>query len=192
MISMSESSAAMPGVAVIGNGYWGKNLVRTFHGLGVLRAVCDPSSAALEQAQASFGVKTWASVDSILHDPEISAVAISAPATQHYRLAREFLLHGKDVYVEKPLALHVDEGQALTEMAEQRGRVLMVGHILQYHPAILELKNLIRSGALGKIQYIYSSRLNLGKVRTEENILWSFAPTTSPPFCICWTSCHIR
>jgi UDP-2-acetamido-3-amino-2,3-dideoxy-glucuronate N-acetyltransferase len=173
---MSESSAAIPGVAVIGNGYWGKNLVRTFHGLGVLRAVCDPRSAALEQAQASFGVKTSASVDSILHDAEISAVAISAPATQHYRLAREFLLHGKDVYVEKPLALHVDEGQALTDMAEQLGRVLMVGHILQYHPAILELKNLIRSGALGKIQYIYSSRLNLGKVRTEENILWSFAP----------------
>src|SRR5262249_11339367 len=106
----------------------------------------------------------------------IDAVVISAPAVQHYDLARRAIVAGKDVYVEKPLALHAVEGWQLASLAAEQKKILMVGHILQYHPAILELKKLIREGELGQIQYIYSSRLNLGKLRTEENILWSFAP----------------
>jgi UDP-2-acetamido-3-amino-2,3-dideoxy-glucuronate N-acetyltransferase len=166
----------VPNVAVIGNGYWGKNLVRNFHALGVLKVVCDTRPEALEEAHAQFGVNTCYSPEAILNNPEIQAVAIAAPAVQHYELAKACLLAGKDVYVEKPLALRVEEGQELVKIAKARGRILMVGHILQYHPAILKVKELIRSGELGRMQYIYSSRLNLGKLRSEENILWSFAP----------------
>ena len=166
----------LPNIAVIGNGYWGKNLVRNFHALGVLGCVCDTDLNALQQAQAQFQARICASVDQLIRDPEIQGVAIAAPAVQHYRLAKECMLAGKDVYVEKPLALRLEEGQELLEIAKSRGRILMVGHILQYHPAILKLKELISGGELGRIQYIYSSRLNWGKLRTEENILWSFAP----------------
>jgi UDP-2-acetamido-3-amino-2,3-dideoxy-glucuronate N-acetyltransferase len=166
----------LPNIAVIGNGYWGKNLVRNFHALGVLKCVCDTRSEALDEAHRLFGVKTCSSLDDLVRDPETQAVAIAAPAVQHYEIAKRFLLAGKDVYIEKPLALRVEEGEELVELAESRGRVLMVGHILQYHPAVIKLKELIGSGELGRIQYIYSSRLNWGKMRTEENILWSFAP----------------
>ncbi len=166
----------LPKIAVIGNGYWGKNLVRNFHALGVLKCVCDSRAGALQEAHAQFGVDTCPSLKTLLHDPEIQGVAIAAPAVQHYELAKECLLAGKDVYVEKPLALQVDQGQELVDIAGDKHRILMVGHILQYHPAILKLKELIDSGELGRIQYIYSSRLNWGKLRTEENILWSFAP----------------
>jgi UDP-2-acetamido-3-amino-2,3-dideoxy-glucuronate N-acetyltransferase len=165
-----------PNFAVIGNGYWGKNLVRNFHALGVLKLVCDTRPERLAEAHATFGVRTCRSLDPLLESSDIQAVAIAAPAAQHYELAKECLLANKDVYVEKPLALKVEEGQELVELAEARGRILMVGHILQYHPAILKLKELIGTGELGRLQYIYSSRLNLGKLRSEENILWSFAP----------------
>jgi UDP-2-acetamido-3-amino-2,3-dideoxy-glucuronate N-acetyltransferase len=166
----------LPSIAVIGNGYWGKNLVRNFHALGVLKCVCDSRAEALQEAHAQFGVDTCSSLETILDDPEIQGVAIAAPAAQHHELVKECLRAGKDVYVEKPLALQVDQGQELVDIAEKAHRILMVGHILQYHPAILRLKELIGTGELGRIQYIYSSRLNWGKLRTEENILWSFAP----------------
>jgi len=166
----------LPKIAVVGNGSWGKNLVRNFHALGVLKSVCDSRTEALQQAHKQFGVDTCFSLDSLLHDGEIQGVAIAAPAAKHYDLAKKCLLAGKDVYVEKPLALHIEEGQELTEIAERHNRILMVGHILQYHPAILKLKEMIGTGELGRIQYIYSSRLNWGKFRTEEDILWSFAP----------------
>jgi UDP-2-acetamido-3-amino-2,3-dideoxy-glucuronate N-acetyltransferase len=166
----------MTNVAVVGSGYWGKNLVRNFHELGALAAVCDTREDVRESVEAAYGVKTFESFDSLLDDAGIDAVVIAAPAAQHYALARKALLAGKDVYAEKPLALHADEGRKLVELARQRQRILMVGHILEYHPAVLELKRRIDTGELGKIQYISSSRLNLGKLRTEENILWSFAP----------------
>jgi UDP-2-acetamido-3-amino-2,3-dideoxy-glucuronate N-acetyltransferase len=166
----------LPNIAVIGSGYWGKNLVRNFHALGVLKCVCDSRAEALQEAHRQFGVNTCFSSDSLLRDKEIQGVAIAAPAARHYDLAKKCLLAGKDVYVEKPLALHVEEGQELTDIAERHNRILMVGHILQYHPAILKLKEMIGTGELGRIQYIYSSRLNWGKLRTEEDILWSFAP----------------
>jgi UDP-2-acetamido-3-amino-2,3-dideoxy-glucuronate N-acetyltransferase len=165
-----------PKVAVVGAGYWGRNLVRNFYQLGALAGVCDENATTLAEAQKQYGVRTTRELEEFLVDPSIDAIVIAVPAAQHYEVAKRCLLRGKDVYVEKPLALHASEGKELIDLAAQRGRILMVGHILEYHPAILELKRLISEGELGRIQYIYSSRLNLGKLRTEENILWSFAP----------------
>jgi len=169
-------SLLKPKVAVAGCGYWGKNLVRNFHELGALGVVCDPRPEALNEAQAKYQVPVVTGIDVVLSNPEVDAVVIAAPAAQHYDLARRSIVAGKDVYVEKPLALHAEEGRKLAALAAEQKKILMVGHILLYHPAILELKRLISAGELGQIQYIYSSRLNLGKLRTEENILWSFAP----------------
>ena len=166
----------VPGIAVLGCGYWGKNLVRNFHALGSLRCVCDVREETLAQVQREYGVTTCQDVQAILDNEEIDAVVIAAPAVEHYQLARRSLLAGKDVFVEKPLSLRSSEGRELVQLALTQKRILMVGHVLEYHPAIQELKKLIQNGELGKIQYLYSSRLNLGKLRTEENILWSFAP----------------
>ncbi|MCU1220583.1 MAG: oxidoreductase family/hexapeptide repeat-containing acetyltransferase [Candidatus Angelobacter sp.] len=165
-----------PNIAVIGCGYWGKNVVRTFHNLGALRCVCDVRSQVLDAVREKYGVQTTSSIAEVLADPQVEGVAIAAPAVQHYQLVRQALEAGKHVLVEKPLALHLAEGRHLAEIADSLARVLMVGHILQYHPAILKLKEMISAGELGRIKYIYSSRLNLGKLRAEENILWSFAP----------------
>lgn len=163
-------------IAVIGCGYWGKNVVRAFHSLGALRWVCDVRPQVGEEVRNKYEVRTTASIAEVLGDCEVDGVAIAAPAAQHYRLVKQALEAGKHVLVEKPLALHLSEGRHLAEIAKSQARVLMVGHILQYHPAILKLKELIAAGELGRIKYIYSSRLNLGKLRAEENILWSFAP----------------
>jgi UDP-2-acetamido-3-amino-2,3-dideoxy-glucuronate N-acetyltransferase len=166
----------IPVVAVVGCGYWGQNLVRNFYQLGSLGAVCDPDQARLEEMSKTYPVAAVGRFDDLLLMPEIQAVAISAPAARHFELAKKALLYGKDVLVEKPLALRPEEGEELVEIAQKRSRVLMVGHLLQYHPAILELRRLIHQGEFGKVEYISSSRLNLGKLRTEEDILWSFAP----------------
>lgn len=163
-------------IAIVGCGYWGKNLVRNFHQLGALRWVCDVSEEALHEASEQYGISTTTDLGRILDDSAVDGIVIAAPAAEHYDLALQSLGAGKHIFVEKPLALHVEEARRLVSEAERRNRVLMVGHILQYHPAILKLKDLIREGELGKIKYIYSSRLNLGKLRTEEDILWSFAP----------------
>ena len=164
-------------VAVVGSGYWGSNLVRVFHQLGALAVVCDSDSAKLDQVRRAFKeVKVEESFDSLLEQPNPRALVIATPAETHYQLARKALLAGKDVFVEKPLSLKPVEGEELVQIARQEGRILMVGHVLLYHSAIMKLKELIGSGELGRIQYIYSNRLNLGKIRREENILWSFAP----------------
>ena len=172
----NQSGIAAPRVAIIGCGYWGRNLVRVFHQLGALALVCDVNPRALDEMRANYDVSATSDVADVWSDGSVHAVVIAAPAAQHYELVKSALWRNKDVYVEKPLALTVEEGKELVELAEERGRILMVGHILEYHPAIRELKKLIQNGELGKIQYIYSSRLNMGKLRTEENILWSFAP----------------
>ena len=112
----------------------------------------------------------------VLLDDNIRAVVLATPAVLHFEMAKRALLAGKDVFVEKPLALNVAEGEELVELATMCGRILMVGHILQYHPAVRKLKELIDDGSLGRVEYIYSNRLNMGKIRAEENILWSFAP----------------
>ena len=162
-------------VAVIGCGYWGKNLVRNFAELGVLAAISDPDQATAANLSERFDVPVR-SLDHVLADPSIAAVAIAAPAVHHASLAHAALEAGKHVFVEKPLALKLVEAERLCRFAEQRNRCLMVGHLLQYHPAFIALRDVVRRGELGRLQYLYSNRLNLGKVRQEEDILWSFAP----------------
>jgi len=166
-----------PRIAVAGCGYWGKNLVRNFAHLGALDLICDEHPPALaRQAALHPQARTAASFDQILSDERIRGVVIATPAAMHYQQARQALEAGKDVFVEKPLALNYREGRDLLELAARRGAVLMVGHVLEYHPAITLLRDLIARGELGRIWYLYSNRLNLGKVRQVENILWSFAP----------------
>jgi len=166
----------IPAVGVVGCGYWGKNLIRNFAELGALRVVCDVDSDRAKSLAAKYTVDSCTSFDEMLRRSDIQAVVIAAPAAEHFVLAKKAMLADKDVFVEKPLALNVEEGEQLADLSVTTGRVLMVGHLLHYHPAIRKLKELISGGALGKIEYIYSSRLNFGKLRTEENILWSFAP----------------
>jgi predicted dehydrogenase/acetyltransferase-like isoleucine patch superfamily enzyme len=165
----------VPAVAVVGCGYWGKNIVRNFAELGALVAVSD-TDEKLGQRLAAEHRAAFSKWHAILKDPAIRGVAIAAPAVAHYALAREALAAGKDVFIEKPLALELSQAEELCHMAESAGRVMMVGHLLQYHPVFLKLLELVRGGGLGRLQYIYSNRLNLGKIRREENILWSFAP----------------
>ena len=166
----------LPGVGVVGCGYWGKNLIRNFHELGSLRAVCDVDPERAISLATKHNVDSCTSFSELVARKDIQALVIAAPAADHYALAKKAMLADKDVFVEKPLALSVEEGIELADLSVTTGRILMVGHLLHYHPAIRKLKELIREGALGKIEYIYSSRLNFGKLRTEENILWSFAP----------------
>ncbi len=164
-------------VAVAGMGYWGKNLVRNFHELGALATVCDSSETVEAGCRKEYAdVKFCRDFTAVLSDASIAAVALATPAVAHYTMAKAALRAGKDVFVEKPLAIEVGQGSELVDLAEANGRILMVGHILRYHPAITALQRLIGAGALGKIQCLYSNRLNIGKIRTEENILWSFAP----------------
>ena len=164
-------------VAVAGVGYWGKNLVRNFHELGALGMLCDAQGTIETTCRAQYGdVRFTRNFADVLADPSIAAVALATPAVTHYEMAKAALEAGKDVLVEKPLAIDVAHGEHLVRLAAASGRILMVGHILRYHPAVLRLQSLIRDGALGKINYLYSNRLNIGKIRTEENILWSFAP----------------
>jgi UDP-2-acetamido-3-amino-2,3-dideoxy-glucuronate N-acetyltransferase len=168
---------ADPRIACIGAGDWGKNLIRNFNQLGVLSWVCesDPERGAQVVAQYPFARHTDL-FEQTLADPDVAGVVIATPAATHGRLVRQALLAGKDVFVEKPLCLMVEEGEELVRLASKRHRILMVGHVLWYHPAVLKLKELVEAGELGRVQYIYSNRLNLGKIRREENILWSFAP----------------
>lgn len=166
-------------VAVVGSGYWGKNLVRNFHGLDALSAICDKDSRVLGKFEEMYpGIPVIQDMKELLETPSspIDAVVIATPAESHYDLAKRALSAGKHVFVEKPLALTEEEGKDLVQLAEQNRLTLMVGHILRYHGAVVKLKELVDSGELGKIQYLYSNRLNIGKIRAEENILWSFAP----------------
>jgi UDP-2-acetamido-3-amino-2,3-dideoxy-glucuronate N-acetyltransferase len=164
------------GVGLVGCGQWGKNLARAFASLGVLRWLCDTNPEALEiQARRFPGVRTTTRFEDLL-EADIQAIAIATPAALHFAVARAALLAGKDVFVEKPLALRYSDGVELVELAAESKRVLMVGHILQFHPAIDRLRELVDQEELGRLWYVYSNRLNLGRVRREENILWSFAP----------------
>ncbi len=167
----------MVNIAVVGTGNWGRNLVRNFAALGALYAVCDTDPEALQRMRRQYPTaRCHADCDALLADAAVDAVAVATPAESHFAVARQVLLAGRHVFVEKPLAMNVADAEALECLARERGVQLMVGHILLYHPAIIKIREVIDSGELGKLHYIYSNRLNLGKFRTEENILWSFAP----------------
>lgn len=164
-------------LALVGAGYWGKNLARNFHALGALRTLCDRSPGILAAYGADYAaVGKTGSFEEVLADRLVAKVAIAVPAALHYTLTKAALLAGKDVFVEKPLCLDTAEAEELVALADKQNRVLMVGHLLHYHPCVMELKRLVGQGELGPLQYITSNRLNLGKIRQEENSLWSFAP----------------
>jgi predicted dehydrogenase len=166
-------------IGQIGIGAWGKNLLRTFNNLsGVTVSVaCDKDEKQLSKLTNAFpGTEFTTDPARILSDNSIEAVVIATPPDDHFKLACMALEAGKDVFVEKPLVLNIEHGRRLVELAEKNKRILMVGHIMEYHPASLKLKEYIESGKLGKIHYLYAIRVNLGKVRDIENSLWSFAP----------------
>lgn len=162
-------------IVVAGCGHWGKNLVRNFAELGVLAGICDPDIELAQQYSEKYNIPllSW---KQILQDTSIEAVAIATPAGLHAQLAEEALNANKDIFVEKPLALELHAAEKICQLANDKNRILMLGHLMQYHPAFIQLKKIVHSGELGQLQYIYSNRLNFGKLRREENILWSFAP----------------
>lgn len=168
----------MKKVGVIGAGHWGENLIRVLYSLGRLDAICDANGKVLDKMSTQYAGqegKIFVGEYSQLFQ-YVDAVVIATPAATHFTIAKAALTRGKDVFIEKPMVLELREGRELVELAEHKGKILMVGHLLEYHPAIQKLKELIDTGILGEIRYIYSNRLNLGKVRQEENVMWSFAP----------------
>jgi predicted dehydrogenase len=169
------ASNRLPNVAVIGCGYWGKNLVRDFASLGVLSAVSDPNPEIATCMAETYGVKKLTH-DAVMEAPDIDAVVIAAPAELHSKLALSAFASGKHVFVEKPISLDIVDAKKMISAAQNADKTLMVGHLLQYHPVFLKLKQMVRDDELGKIRHIYSRRLSLGKLRTTENVLWSFAP----------------
>lgn len=164
-------------IAVVGAGYWGKNLVHNFYKLGRLKTICDTSPQRQEEFADKYPqIKIESSFDQVLKDTEIRGVVIATPAETHFALAKIALECNKDVFVEKPLCLNPEEGQQLCHISQQKNKILMVGHLLHYHPAIKKIKEMVLKGKVGKIHHIYSNRLNLGIFRSEENVMWSFAP----------------
>jgi UDP-2-acetamido-3-amino-2,3-dideoxy-glucuronate N-acetyltransferase len=174
---MPENNPTNRDLALIGAGQWGKNLARSFDALGALRLVCETSPTAASAIRKQYPqVRTTSSYAEVLADSSVAKVAIATPSALHFELAAAALQAGKDVYVEKPLCLRLEHAAALVELADNRGKTLMVGHLLQYHPCVQKLRELVRGGVLGKLLTITSSRLNLGTFRHESSALWSFAP----------------
>ena len=169
--------STVPQIALVGCGYWGKNLCRNLHALGALSTVVDASENGQSTARLlAPDVRITDDFDDILGDEQIQGIALATPAETHADLAIKAMRSGKDVFVEKPMALSISDAEAMQKVSHDTDRILMVGHLLEYHPAVLKLSQMIDSGELGKINYVYSNRLNFGKIRTEENALWSFAP----------------
>ena len=163
-----------PTVAVFGCGHWGKNLARNFAELGALAAVVDPNPDTAARHADMHGVAAMSADEALAS--AVDGVVIAAPAELHADLALKAIAAGKHVYVEKPLALSVNDGEAMRDAAKAAGRILMVGHLLQYHPVFVRLRDMVRAGDLGKLRYAYSHRLSTGKFRVEEDAFWSLAP----------------
>lgn len=164
-------------VALVGVGYWGNNLLRVFDKLGVLKTFYDIDSEIVDERSKRYSeVNIAKNFNEILKDEDIKAVVIATPAPTHYALAKKALMAGKDVLVEKPLALKLKEGEELVRIAKSKKRILMVDHLFLYHPALPEIKKMVENGDFGKIFHVYFGRLNLGIVRKGENVIWSIAP----------------
>ena len=175
---MSERSSKVR-VAVVGAGYWGINHVRAFTRVpdAELVAICDPDAAALERAsKLAPNARLEPSYAALLADASVDAVVLATPAVMHAEQAIAALRRGKHVFVEKPMALTTADAQAMVATAEAAGHTLMVGHLMLYHPGYDKLRELVVSGEIGQVLYLYSLRVNLGRLRRDENALWSFAP----------------
>lgn len=166
---------SLPKVALLGCGYWGRNLARNFAELKSLVAVSDHDAQAAADIAKRHGTRVM-SFEAILSAPDIDGIVIATSAVAHGELALAALAAGKHVFVEKPLALDLDQAKQVILAARHANKILFVGHLLQYHPAFIALLKIVRNGGIGRLRYIYSNRLNFGKLRHEENILWSFAP----------------
>jgi len=161
---------------VAGAGYWGDNLVRNAHELGILTAVCDPTPSIVARVRERYPhIAVFGDFEELLRAP-IDAVIIAAPAHLHAPLALRAIAAGKHVFIEKPLALSVEDGEAIEHTAQRAGVVAFVGHLLLYHPALRRLLELVESGRIGDVWHVRSRRLNLGKLRAHESVWWSFAP----------------
>lgn len=164
-------------IAVIGCGVWGRNIVRNFYNLNVLHMVCDIDEENLNKVTQEYkGVKTTRDLNDIINNPDITGVAVVTPSHTHYNLVKEMLLAGKHVYVEKPISTVAQEARDLTQLANERDLVLMVGHLLLYHPAVNRLKMLIDEGALGEVVYAQSDRLNVNYFKNDRSVMWDLAP----------------
>ena len=164
-------------IGLIGGGYWGKNLIKDFNSLSVLHTICDINEKALLKYNEKYPhIKTTTKWDDVLNDTNINAVCISLPAEMHYSFAKKSLMANKDVYIEKPITLDIREAEELINLAKEKNKILMVGHLLHYHPAIMKIKEMVNAGKIGKVKNIVANRLSLGIFRKHENVLWSFAP----------------
>lgn len=162
-------------ICVIGGGKWGQNHIKTLFQMGSLSAIVESNPRRLKELLAQYPVEGFTDLDKAV-SKRFDGYVIAAPAPTHYDIAKKLLLEGLNVLVEKPMTLSSETSQELLDIASQSGSRLMVGHVLLFHPAIIKIKELIDSGKIGQLYYIYSNRLNLGTVRTEENVFWSFAP----------------
>ena len=165
----------MTKIVQIGCGHWGKNLTRNFAEIGALAGVIDGNPDTASRMAKAYDVPVF-TLDAALADPAVLGISLATPALTHAALAKQALYAGKHVYVEKPLALNADDAEALVRLADEHSLTLMVGHLLQYHPVFREMQRQVEAGLIGDVQYVYSNRMSLGKFRTEENVLWSFAP----------------
>lgn len=164
-------------IAVIGSGYWGKNIVKNYHELNSLYAICEIDPNKINDLKEKYpGIKVYSDYNTLLSDKSIDGIAIATPAHTHFSLAKQSLEAGFPTYVEKPLTLNLKDAEFLTDLAQDKNIPLMVGHIMEFNPAIVKMKQLIDNGTLGNIKHIRCTRVNLGKIRAHENIWWSFAP----------------
>jgi len=164
-------------ICVIGAGYWGKNHIRTLNDLHVLGGIVEENSDLLSYVSKEYPkIKTYNKLKDALNNNEYSGFTVATPAETHHDIAVKIIQSGKHVLVEKPLALNVQDAQNLKSLSEKYSVNLMVGHVLLFHPAIRKIKELIQNGKIGRLQYIYSNRLNLGQVKSKENVFWSLAP----------------
>ena len=164
-------------IAVMGCGLWGRNIVRNFYNLEVLDTVCDLDEENLAKVKEQYpNVKTTKDFNDILNNSEITAVAVITSSHTHFKFVKMFLESGRHVYVEKPISTSAKDAQTLKEIAEQRGLVLMVGHLLLYHPAVNRLKMLVDDGTLGDIVYAQSDRLNVNYFKNDRSVMWDLAP----------------
>ncbi len=164
-------------VAVIGCGIWGKNVVRNFYNLNALHTVCDLDEENRKNLKELYpDVNFTGNSDEVLSNPEIDAVAVVTPSHTHYKIVKKAIESGKHVYVEKPISTVSEEAKNLTELAIKNNMVLMVGHLLMYHPVVNRLKMLIEEGALGEIRYVQSDRLNINYFKNDRSVMWDLAP----------------
>lgn len=164
-------------VAVCGCGIWGRNIVRNFYNLGTLHTVCDIDDENLKMVEAQYdGTNITKSFDEVLQNPQIKAVCVVTPSHTHFNLVKKALEAGKHVYVEKPISTVASEAKKLKELADGKGLILMVGHLLLYHPAVNRLKMLVADGVLGKIKYVQSDRLNINYFKNDRSVMWDLAP----------------